>query len=593
VRALALALLVGCAHSPSPAGQARPDPMRAAAGVQDKAFRDLLIDQWTWTMRHAPEWATALGEHAMDDQVSARSIAAAEEGDAARGGFLRRANALSGTLTDARDAMFLDVFVQTLQSQVDTAVCHDESWSFSPRMNPMADLFDAVELQPVDTDAQADALLRRLTAFRGALADHQAALKVGVAQGRVVNRTSAERTLAMVDAQLAKSTIDWSFANKGPTEPSAPRLTEWPSRLHGTIDGTVRPALTDYAGFLRDVILPAARPDDHPGLSGLPDMQGCYAALVRHYVTRDLSPADLHQTGLDQMAKVHAEIADVGERVFGTRDVPTILARLRDDPSLRFRNADEIVASAVTALARAQSAVPKVFGHLPKTPCGVEVIPDYAAPYTTIAYYQQPNPDGSKQGSYFVNTHEPTTRARFESEVLAFHESVPGHHLQIATAYELPAAPAFHRYDGATAFVEGWGLYSERLADELGLYSSDLTRLGMLSFDAWRAARLVVDTGLHAQGWSRAQAEAYLRDNTALAEQNVVNEVDRYVTWPGQALAYKTGQIELLALRAEAQARLGDRFDLSAFHDVILGEGALPLDVLRARVERWITASGG
>ena len=593
MRAWALVLLVGCVHGAGPVAQDRQDPMRAAAGIQDPTFRALLVDQWTWTMRHSPEWATALGEHAMDDQVSARSVAAAEEATEVREGFLRRAKALSDTLVDARDAMFLDVFVQTIQSQVDTAVCHDESWSFSPRMNPMGDLFDAVELQPVENDAQAEALLRRLTVFRGALADHQAALREGLEQGRVVNRTSAERTLAMVDAQLAKPTMDWSFASKGPTGAGAAAITEWPGRLHSAIDGTLRPALTEYAAFLRDLILPAARPDDQPGLSGLPDMQGCYAALVRHYVTRDLSPSDLHQTGLDQMAKVHAEIADVGERVFGTRDVPTILARLREDPTLRFTSADEIVASATTALARAQAAVPRVFGHLPKTPCGVQVIPEYAAPYTTIAYYQQPNPDGSKQGSYFVNTYQPVTRARFESEVLAFHESVPGHHLQIATAYELPAAPAFHRYDGATAFVEGWGLYSERLADELGLYSSDLTRLGMLSFDAWRAARLVVDTGLHAQGWSRAQAEAYLRDNTALAEQNVVNEVDRYVTWPAQALAYKTGQIEILALRAEAEARLGDRFNLSAFHDVILGEGALPLDVLRARVERWIAASGG
>jgi uncharacterized protein (DUF885 family) len=210
---------------------------------------------------------------------------------------------------------------------------------------------------------------------------------------------------------------------------------------------------------------------------------------------------------------------------------------------------------------------------------------------TTIAYYRGPASDGSQPGRYFINTFAPETRPRYDAEVLAFHEAVPGHHLQIALAQETESLPRFRRETGSTAYVEGWALYTERLADELGLYSSDLDRLGMLSFDAWRACRLVVDTGLHAYGWTRQQAIDYMTANTLLAENNVENEVDRYIVWPGQAVAYKVGQREILALRAEAQAKLGERFDLKAFHDVVLGSGAVTLRVLRQNVQEWIERS--
>jgi uncharacterized protein (DUF885 family) len=211
--------------------------------------------------------------------------------------------------------------------------------------------------------------------------------------------------------------------------------------------------------------------------------------------------------------------------------------------------------------------------------------------HSTIAYYRQPAADGSRSGSYYVNTYAPETRPRYEAEALAYHEAIPGHHLQLAIMQELTHLPAFRRHSGVTAFIEGWGLYSERLADEMGLYSSDLDRIGMLSYDAWRACRLVVDTGMHARGWSRQAAIDFMAENTALAKNNIVNEVDRYITWPGQALAYKTGQMELLRLRDEARRRLGPRFDIRAFHDVVLGDGAVDLRTLAAIVERYSAAA--
>jgi uncharacterized protein (DUF885 family) len=243
-------------------------------------------------------------------------------------------------------------------------------------------------------------------------------------------------------------------------------------------------------------------------------------------------------------------------------------------------------------LARARRAIPRYFGRRPEAECEVVRIEAHEEKHSTIAYYRPPAADGSRPGRYYVNTSAPETRPRYEAEVLAYHESIPGHHLQIAIAQELSGLPAFRKHLGVTAFTEGWGLYTERLADEMGLYTADLDRIGVLSYDAWRACRLVVDTGMHAKGWTRRQAIDFMLANTALAENNIVNEVDRYIAWPGQALAYKVGQLEIRRLRADAEKRLGSRFDLRAFHDVVLGSGAVSLQTLRRLVEQFIGAVG-
>jgi uncharacterized protein (DUF885 family) len=226
---------------------------------------------------------------------------------------------------------------------------------------------------------------------------------------------------------------------------------------------------------------------------------------------------------------------------------------------------------------------------LPQAPCVIEQIPAHEEAHSPIAYYRGPAEDGSRPGQYYVNTSEPQTRPRYEAEALAYHESIPGHHLQIAIAQELEDVPAFRRHLGTTAYIEGWGLYSERLAGEMGLYTGDLDRIGVASYDAWRAARLVVDTGMHVMGWSRDQAIAFMTEHTALGANNIANEVDRYIAIPGQALAYKTGQMEILRLRASARVRLGDAFDIRGFHDAVLGSGAVPLPVLASIVDRWVT----
>ncbi|MCA8981237.1 MAG: DUF885 domain-containing protein, partial [Planctomycetes bacterium] len=348
-----------------------------------------------------------------------------------------------------------------------------------------------------------------------------------------------------------------------------------------------------YRAIVAEEILPFARSDDEPGFGALDGGLDYYRLQVRRHTSLALTPEEIHQLGLDELERIHEEMRELGARCFGTRDLAEIQARLRDDSELHFDTAEEVEAQAVECLGRAEAAVPALFGRLPVAPCEVVRVPDHEAPDTTIAYYRGPAPDGSRPGRYYVNTYAPTTRPRYEAEVLAYHEAVPGHHTQIAVAQELPGLPLFRRHGGVTAYVEGWALYTERLCEELGLYSGDTDRLGVLSFDAWRASRLVVDTGLHAFGWSRQRAVDFLVENTLLAPNNCENEVDRYIAWPGQALAYKLGQREILALRAEAEAALGESFRLSDFHDVVLGSGAVSLGALRTIVETWIASGGG
>ncbi|TNE90689.1 MAG: DUF885 domain-containing protein [Deltaproteobacteria bacterium] len=504
-------------------------------------------------------------------------------------GELARAEALSGKVAE-EDAVTLALFIEDLHSNQRQDVCRFDEWNFSPRNNPMVDYNRLPETHGIEDAQDADNLLARYRQMAPNI-DHQiAGLRRGAADGWFANAESTERVIAQFRAELAKPTDEWALL--APPEASgalsAEAVATITADMRAVIDEQIRPAYTRYVDFIEAEILPNARPGEASGLSHLPEGQACYDALVANFTTLDVDAENRHATGLAELEKIHAEFAEIGQRVFETDDVQAIFERLRTDETLYFETSEQVQDKAEEALGRAKEKMVDAFGILPQADCVVKPVPDYEAPYTTIAYYWQPNPDGSKPGEYFVNTYAPETRPRHEAEVLAFHESIPGHHLQIAISQELPDLPAFRKHMGQTAFVEGWGLYSERLSDEMGLYSGDVDRLGMLSFDAWRAGRLVVDTGIHAKGWSREQAVAFLTENTPLAVNNIDNEVDRYITMPGQALAYKTGQLEILALRAEAEAALGESFDLKAFHDVVLGGGAVSLPVLREQVEAYI-----
>jgi uncharacterized protein (DUF885 family) len=582
-------------HDDAPTKVDSPLAADAVAGVTDPDLAALLAEHWEWAMREAPTYATSLGDHRFDAELGSSSAPAIAARRATRRLFRDRAEALQqrGTLGDA-DAVTAALFVEELAAEIGTEVCENEQWAISASANPVGEFNYLAEMHHVVTPADGGNLVARFRAVPRAVDENIANLRAGLAAGRVTSRELARRTLEMVDAQLAKPVVEWSILSPLAAEAtqkhvgwSADDEQRFATALRGAVD-LVAAAYAKYRRVLAEEILPAAR--ELEGSTGLPDGAACYRAAIRVHTALDLDPDAVHATGKSELARINDEMRALGKKLFGTDDLAAILGKLRTDATLFYTTHDEIVAAATASLAKARAAIPKWFGILPKTDCVVSVIPEYEAPFTTIAYYRQPHYDGSKPGEYFINTYKPEVRPRFEMEALTFHESIPGHHLQIAIAQELGALPAFRKFGGSTAYVEGWALYTERLADEMGLYGSDLDRMGMLSYDAWRASRLVVDTGLHHAGWTRVQAEAYMLEHTALTATNISNEVDRYISWPGQALAYKTGQMEIWKLRREAEAALGARFDIRAFHDVVLQRGAVTLPVLRASVERWIAS---
>jgi uncharacterized protein (DUF885 family) len=588
-----VALSLGCATSSgvAPLPSDRDDDGEYAAGVEDPALRDVVQRHWSWTLRAFPEYASQLGDHRYDDRLTDVRWSAVQQRTNVRRGFLAALDAVPDAGLSPEDRTTKRLLQDTIRYRVDEQACAFPLWSLSPRSNPITELNYLPQAQPRATVAQMRRLLVRLQEG-GEQIDHLIDnLRQGVERGWVANRESTERVLTMVRSQLTQPTSEWPMVTDAAPEEGYPaeQRDAVMSELITVVEQRVRPPLERYQSFIETEILPRARgPRDGVGLAGLPFGEACYAARIRRFTTLDLTAEAIHQTGREEVARINAEMRKVGRRLFGTDDLQEIVRRLRTDPSVHFRNRSEILNKATSALAKARSVLPAFFGRLPRANCVVREIPEYEAPFTTVAYYRQPIPDGSRPGEYYVNTHAPETRTRYEAEALAYHESIPGHHLQIAIAQELSDVPEFRKHAGMTVFVEGWALYAEQLAEEMGLYGGDLDRMGQLSYEAWRASRLVVDTGLHAMGWTRQQAIDFMAEHTALARNNIDNEVDRYVVWPGQALAYKTGQLEILALRRRATERLGAHFDLPSFHDAILLGGAVSLPVLRARVEAYV-----
>ncbi|MDV6013453.1 DUF885 domain-containing protein [Haloechinothrix sp. LS1_15] len=355
----------------------------------------------------------------------------------------------------------------------------------------------------------------------------------------------------------------------------------------------VRPAYARYRMFLATELAPRARPEGQAGLWWQPGGEHRYTALTSVYTTTEYGPDELHNTGLSLIERLTGEFAEAGERVFGTHRVAEIFERLRGDTGLRWSSAGELLDAARAAIRRAEAVAPYWFDRFPTEPIEVKPIPEAEAGNGAVAYYTPPSLDGSRRGTYFANITDPGSRCRYLAEAIAFHEAIPGHHFQVTTAHGLDKLPLLRRIAEVDAYAEGWALYAERLADEMGLYSGEPARLGMLAQESLRAARLVVDTGLHAYGWSRRRAMDYLLEHTPLPPSEIVAEVDRYAAVPAQALSYMVGRLEIQRLRSEAESRLGRRFDIRRFHAAVLDCGPVPLPVLSSVVRDWIDAQFG
>ena len=568
----------------------------AATAAASEELRSLADRFWEGYLAAYPTWATVIGDRRFDDRLEDVSQDAIAGRIRWLDGIADAADGLDPEAIDPIEQVTRQMLMDEARGQADALRTGMHEWTVDPLGGPTVSLLDLVDYQPIRTPADGRALVARWRDIGRYLDQVRAGLREAADDGRTAVVTPVQRQLEVLESLDQTPPDQWKLA-----APAGAAHDDWPERdlsafqrdLVETVAEIAIPAFRRYRETLQRDIAPVARSADRPGLVHLPGGADAYRTLIRVHTTLDLSPEEIHATGLQEIERIDTEFVELGRRVLGTHDLDSTLAALRDDPRLRFDTAEEVFETAERSLARAQDAVAGWFGRVPAAACVVVPIPSHSEVHQTIAYYAWPAMDGSRPGRYYINLYAPDTRPRYEAEALAFHEAVPGHHLQIAVAQELPGLPAFQRMLGSTAFAEGWGLYTERLSDEMGLYTSDMDRFGILSFDAWRAGRLVVDTGMHALGWTRREAIDFLKRHSALGENNIANEVDRYIVWPGQALAYKVGQLEIVRLRREAEARLGASFDIKAFHDTVLGAGAVSLPVLRGLVASWLEAEAG
>jgi len=559
-----------------------------AAAADD--FQALLDEHWEWTLANSPLFASSLGDHRYNDRWPDQSLAAIEQRHAATVEFLRRVYAIERASLSQPAQLNYELFRRQLQDEVDA---HQFAAYLQPffHRGGVQNLENVTNQLSLNTVQDFEDWLARMSKVGEVIEQHIDLAEVGRKQGIVAPKVLMQRIESQLDLQLVEnpelSPFYRTFIDLPDTIPASEQERLRAEAL-ATIDKTVLPAYRKLARYFGDTYLPAARASI--GQSALPNGNAWYEFLARSFTTTRMTPDEIHRLGLEEVKRVRDEMQQIIDELEFAGSFQEFLVFLRTDPQFYFDNPDDLYEAYLATSKRIDPELVKLFGVLPRMPYGVKPIPESIAPDTTTAYYSRPAADGSRAGIYWVNLYKPEVRPKYEIEVLSVHEAMPGHHLQIALQQELGDMPNFRRFLGFTAFTEGWGLYSERLGYDLGLYKDPYSRFGQLTYDMWRAVRLVVDTGIHYKGWTRQQAIDFFRDNAAKTEHDIVNEIDRYIAMPGQALAYKIGQLKILRLRERAERRLGDRFDVRAFHDALLGGGALPLDILEQRMDAWLAA---
>jgi uncharacterized protein (DUF885 family) len=538
----------------------------------------LAEDYQAFRYRQNPMWAHMSGEYSVAGTYTDISRAAEDAAIGEARSFAERAEAIPEESLDEQDRLSRAMLAWDATNTADVLAIRGAEYAANPIFGAQASLGMYLPKLSIPTAEVADAMpdkLRGIARYFTDLADRH---RDGVATGRTPAAFAVADTIKQLDDWLASPVAEDRLLAIAPTPEDVDRDALL-ATMQGVVEDEVRPALATYRATLQDEIVRAARDDDAVGLVHLPGGEEAYATLVRYYTTTDLTPQEIHEIGKEQVASLEREYAALGPDVVGTDDVPAVLAALRDDPALHHTSGDEIVEAAKVAMAKARGVMADWFGRLPQSDCEVEPTTSGA-----IAYYFRPAMDGSRGGVFFMNVSEPEGWGRYEIESTSYHEGIPGHHLQIAIAQELEGVPDFRKTAFVTAYSEGWGLYTERLADEMGLYGSPMDRMGMLAADSMRACRLVVDTGMHALGWSRQQAIDYVLANSEKTLGHATAEIDRYAVTPGQALSYMIGRLEIQRIRADAEQRQGARFDIKAFHDAVLDSGALPLGLLAHHV---------
>lgn len=540
---------------------------------------------WKKAMEMQPTIATVRGVHDYDHMLPSIDEAWVADMSSSFHGIIEEADALSVDGMTTQEKITRSLLLHQCRSRLGEVETPFRRAPVDPFLGPHTRLLSDTRQNTVTDSEQAHALLERYARIPSYLSAALGTQIYCAENGQPPAAAVVDRVLSQLDGYLDSDLAEDPFlALKVPGNPAG-----WRDRAETLVADVIRPAFQSYRDGLAEQIGPRSRPEDRCGVSWIEGGEQIYSDLITQYTQLPASPEEIHRIGEEWATGINAaEWVEVGARALGADTLEEIFDRLRSDPALRFDSEEAMLDHARRALDRAWVAVDDWFGARPETPCQVVPVPPATAPAMPPAYYSQPPVDRSRPGTYFLNTYRPEERDRFEYESIHFHEGIPGHHFDRSLAAELDGIPTFRRYAMVYAHTEGWGLYSERLADEMGLYSSDLDRLGMISADAWRAGRLVTDTGIHALGWSRQEAIDFLRRWTPIGLLTVEQEIDRYIGMPGQALAYKMGQLEITRLRAEATRRLGASFDVKGFHDTMLVHGAMPLPQLATAVDEWV-----
>lgn len=539
-------------------------------------------------MRENPEEASYRGDKRYNDRwtdMSATAIQARMEGDRKA---LERARAIDRNALSAADQLHYDVFVWDLEKAVERQKYREYQRAVSQRGGVQTAEGIAEVLAFANAKDYRD-WLARMDALPQLIGQTTALLREGAAAGNTPPRVLMERIPGQIQAQIVEDPAASPFYkpfNKFPDSIPPAERAALQAQAKQAITTKIVPAYREFATFFSDEYLPRTRTSI--AAVDLPDGKAYYDFVGRYFTTTGLSAEQIHQIGLKEVARIRAEMEKVKAEVGFKGTLAQFFEHLRTDPKFFYRTPDELFTAYQAIAKRIDPELVKVFKTIPRLPYGVRPIPDNIAPDTTTAYYQPGAVDGTRAGYYYVNLYKPEVRPKWEMMALSLHEAVPGHHFQFARGMELPDVPMFRRIGYFVAYGEGWGLYAERLGYDMGLYDDPYDRMGQLAYDMWRAVRLVVDTGMHAKGWSRDQAIAFFMDNSPKTRQDVVNEIDRYISWPGQALAYKIGQLKISELREKAARQLSPKFDLREFNDAVLETGSVPLDTLEAHIEAWM-----
>jgi uncharacterized protein (DUF885 family) len=552
-------------------------------------LNSLYQDYWEFLLRENPRYATYLGEHRYDDKLEDASEAAYNRQISQYQKYLGQLRTFSKP-SSSPDRLNYELFDRTLSNSVKESIFKPYLLPINQQNGPHIEVPQLTSYHPFHTIQDYENYTTRLGQFPRLIDQVLANMKKGISEKIVLAKINAQSVPPQLDAQIVKDVSKSPFyepVTKPPKTIPTKDVEQLRESLEDTLEGKVIPAYKKLRSFIKTDYIPACRNDI--GLWSMPDGKERYDFYVRYYTTTSLTPTQIHALGIKQLARIHKEMRAIMKRVGFKGSLQAFAQSIQNDKRQYYPNGKQLMEGFKKILAKMDKKLPLLFGHLPKGKYSFREIEAYRASAAPAAYYYTAPEDHSRPGYFYVNTYRPETRPKFIMEALAYHEAVPGHHTQLAIQQELTNLPRFRRYyNDYTVFVEGWALYSEQLPKEVGFYQDPYSDFGRLTLEAWRAARLVVDTGIHAQHWTRPQAIKFFKENTALSDQNIVSEVDRYIAWPGQALAYMIGQLKIRELRAKAEKKQGKHFDVRKFHDELLRDGALPVDVLERKMNLWL-----